>query len=312
MKRKGFLIIILLSVLYSCERFSTDQKYKTKNVIILIIDGARYSETWGDTSSANIPHMKNISRAGVLFTNFYNNGPTYTLAGQSSITTGNYQEINNSGFELPRFPSFFQYWNKKYAGLHPVSKVFASKDKLSALSDCIDSTYSGKYRTSFDCGVNGLGAGSGYRHDSITLRITLNALNGEHPKLVLVCFREPDFSAHKNNWNAYIEGIKNTDNYVFQLWNFLESNTYYKGSTALFITYDHGRHLDNVKDGYISHGDSCDGCRHISLLAFGPDFKKGEVIKINRELIDIPTTIAEILRFPMPTGHGSIMRELFK
>jgi hypothetical protein len=47
-------------------------------------------------------------------------------------------------------------------------------------------------------------------------------------------------------------------------------------------------------------------------LAFGPDFKKGEVIKINRELIDIPATIAMVLKFHMPTGHGNIMSELFK
>lgn len=65
-------------------------------------------------------------------------------------------------------------------------------------------------------------------------------------------------------------------------------------------------------DGFISHGDTCSGCRHISLLALGPDFKTGEVIKTDRELIDIPVTIAEIHRVSMPAGQGNIMYELFK
>lgn len=311
---KAFIIIMLILIFsfYSCERVSSDTEYITKNVIIVVIDGARYSETWGDTSFTNIPNMKLISETGFLYTNFYNNGATYTLPGHTAMTTGNYQEINNTGLEIPEFPALFQYWNKKYMSIYPISRIFGSKDKLSILSDCQDSSYSGYYRPLSDCGVNGVGVGSGYRHDSITLRRTLNTLTVEHPKLVFISFREPDYSAHQNNWQAYIEGIKNTDSYVYQIWSFIEKNTFYKGKTAIFVTNDHGRHLDNVNDGYISHGDTCNGCKHISLLAFGPDFKKGEVIKINRELIDIPATIAEILRFPMPTGHGSIMSELFK
>jgi hypothetical protein len=311
-KIKTFIIILILVFSFSsCERNSIETEYITKNIFLIVIDGARYSETFGDTSFVNIPNLKLISEKGILCTNFYNNGPTYTLSGHTAITTGNYQEINNSGIEIPKFPSIFQYWNKKYISTYPIARIFSSKDKLSVLSDCLDSSFNGYYRPLSDCGVNGMGVGSGYRHDSITLTRTLNSLAVEHSRLILISFREPDFSAHQDNWQEYIEGIRNTDSYVYQIWNFIEKDRYYKGETAMFITNDHGRHLDNVNDGYISHGDTCYGCRHISLLAFGPDFKKGEVIKINRELIDIPATIAEILRFPMPTGQGSIMSELF-
>lgn len=308
---KTFILMILIISFSSCERISFDTEYLTKNIFLIVIDGARYSETFGDTSFKNIPNMKLISERGILYTNFYNQGPTYTLAGHTAMTTGNYQEINNSGLEIPAYPSFFQSWNKNYIGIYSVARIFSSKDKLQVLSDCRDSSFNGYYRPLTDCGVNGMGVGSGYRHDSITLTRTLNSLAIEHSKLILISFREPDFSAHQNNWQEYIEGIKNTDNYVYQIWNFIGKNRYYRGKTAMFITNDHGRHLDNVNDGYISHGDTCSGCRHISLLAIGPDFKKGEVTKINRELIDIPATIAEILRFPMPTGQGSIMSELF-
>jgi hypothetical protein len=306
-----FLAILIFSF-YSCGRISYDREYITNNVIIIVIDGARYSETWGDSTFSNIPKMKLISDGGVFFSNFYNNGPIFTLSGHIAITTGFYQEIDNMGNEIPEFPSLFQYWNKEYSGIYPISRIITSKDKLSVLSDCIDSSYNGFYRPLMDCGVNGMGIGSGYRHDSITLGRTLDVLAVEHPKLVLLSFREPDYSAHLENWQLYIEGIRNTDNYVSQIWEFLKRNRYYQGKTALFVTNDHGRHLDGVSNGFISHGDTCDGCKHISLLAIGPDFKRGESLKTDRELIDIPATIAEILKFSMPTGQGNIMNELFK
>jgi predicted AlkP superfamily pyrophosphatase or phosphodiesterase len=83
-------------------------------VIVLIIDGPRFTETFGDTSYQYIPHLaKDLAPNGVLVTNFWNNGPTYTNAGHTAITTGNYQHISNVGFELPKKPSMFQYFLKE-------------------------------------------------------------------------------------------------------------------------------------------------------------------------------------------------------
>ncbi|MFZ4059412.1 MAG: hypothetical protein ACOYKE_14815, partial [Ferruginibacter sp.] len=86
MKRHSFLFLIFLIILtaFSCKKESIPDKYKTENVIIIVIDGARYSETWGDTLHQYIPFFSNeISKKGIVNTNFYNNGPTYTLAGHS-------------------------------------------------------------------------------------------------------------------------------------------------------------------------------------------------------------------------------------
>lgn len=309
MRLHTLIIVIPLVLIYSCENVSTHQEYKTKNVIIIVIDGPRYSETWGDTNRKHIPNMIKISDTGVLFSSFYNNGATYTIPGYISITTGNNQNINDLGLVTPDLPSIFQYWNKKYAGIYPVSRIIASKYKLSVLSDCMDSSYKANYMPLSDCGE---ATGTGYRDDSITLDIALKVLADKKPRLTLIGFAEPDYSAHQNNWPKYIKGIESTDRYVSRIWDFIKSDINYKGTTSLFITNDHGRHLDGIADGFISHGDTCNGCRHISLLAFGPDFKAGEILNVNRELIDIPATIAEILRFSMPGGHGNIMYELFK
>ena len=92
-----------------------------------------------------------------------------------------------------------------------------------------------------------------------------------------------------------------------------ESNSpHYKDKTALFITNDHGRHLNDVQDGFISHGDDCSGCRKISLLAIGPDFKKGKVVNAVHSQIDIPVTVGEIMGFSATNAKGEILSGLLK
>jgi hypothetical protein len=57
-------------------------KDTTENSIIVVMDGPRYSETWGDTSHQYIPHMFNdMAPFGVVYSNFRNRGETNTTSG---------------------------------------------------------------------------------------------------------------------------------------------------------------------------------------------------------------------------------------
>jgi len=290
---------------------TSHSNFETENVIIVVIDGPRYSETWGDPLRLNIPRTKNdLAPIGVVCSQFYNNGKTNTNNGHSALTTGHYHNINNTGLEKPYYPSIFQYFRYMRNGNKSDSWIIASKDKLHVLSDCSYQSWEGKYNPSFNCGVNENGQG-GYRHDSITYNKAISIFSSDHPKLALINFREPDFSGHKNDWNAYIQGIKDTDEYIYQLWNFIQNDSVYANKTTLIITNDHGRHLDGIANGFISHGDDCMGCKKINFLALGPDFKQGVVTETPAELIDISTTISYLLSYSMPTSEGRIMHELF-
>ncbi|MBO6534136.1 alkaline phosphatase family protein [Allomuricauda sp.] len=309
--KKILMLFFWGTMVFSCEKENLRPKYLTENIIVVVIDGARFSETWGDSTHQYIPRLyKEISKSGIINTEFYNNGPTYTLSGHTSITTGNYQEIDNTGKELPKYPSVFQYWNEKKPDGNSKSWIIASKDKLEVLSNCSQFSYHDKFNASTDCGVDGLG--SGYREDSITYNNFIKLLNNSRPNLVLVNFREPDYSGHSGNWEDYIEGIRTTDEYLYKIWNYIQESDFYKGKTSLFVTNDHGRHLDDVSNGFISHGDDCLGCRHINFFAYGPDFKENVVLNKKRELIDISATISEIMDFEMEFGQGEVMYELFK
>jgi hypothetical protein len=79
---------VILTSSFDFNKLSDDQtvKYNTEYVIVLIIDGPRFTETFGDSTYQYIPHLGNeLKREGVLLTNFRNNGPTYTISGHSAI-----------------------------------------------------------------------------------------------------------------------------------------------------------------------------------------------------------------------------------
>lgn len=286
--------------------------YTTRHIVILVIDGPRYSETWGDPSHKYIPQMsKNLAPEGIINESFYNTGFTYTNAGHTAITTGLHQNISNgSKKEHPKRPSFFQYFLKESGLPREKAWLITSKDKLEALANTKDKDWENKFLPSHDCGISG--HKTGYRDDAVTLDSVIIHLKEHHPVLTLINFKEPDASGHANNWEGYLQGIKDTDEYAYRIWQFLQNDSVYKNSTTFIVTNDHGRHNDGWKDGFVSHGDNCDGCRHINFFAAGPDFKKGVIISEKYDQRDIPVTVAELLHFSMPTADGKVMWELFK
>lgn len=311
--RSSKLLFISYFLVLSTSIFAQNQttpKYKTENVLVLIMDGPRYTETWGDSTHQYIPHMANdMAQHGVIYTGFRNNGPTYTNAGHTALVTGIYQSINNVGIEFPKNPSMFQYWLKATGRPKKAAYVIASKDKLAILTDCKDKKWKGQFRPQSDCGHNGLH--SGYRLDSETYERSIEIFNRDKPNLVLVNFRQPDSWGHAGNWEKYLSTMKETDAFIYKIFQYIQSDPNYKDKTTIFVTNDHGRHLDGHKDGFVSHGDNCEGCRKINCFAYGPDFKKGVITDVAREQIDIPVTIGELLGFKIENSAGQVMKELF-
>ncbi|MEJ8755938.1 sulfatase-like hydrolase/transferase [Pontibacter sp. H259] len=307
-------ITLLLATLLSVPGMAGPPKpkvkpLKTKNIIIVVIDGVRHSETWG-TTPGNIPNLSGrLKGRGVYFSNFLNDAFTYTNSGHAAITTGINQEIDNYGSQLPAKPSLFQEWLKQTGKPSTAAWIVSSKDKLYILGNTADSLWQNKYMPSLNCGNDG--PGTGYRPDSLTLLAAKKVLETNRPNLMLINFMEPDGYAHAANWPHYIRGIVRDDRYVQQLYEFLRKNKYYKKNTTLLITTDHGRHLEGINGGWIDHGDNCEGCQKIFLLAIGPDFKKGSEVTTKHTLVDISATVAKMMGFEFEQSQGQVMRELF-
>jgi hypothetical protein len=312
------VLVPLIPIIFSF-RLDTSEKdtlkkertYQTEYVIILVIDGPRLSETFGDSTRQYIPNLSGVlGPQGVVVPTFRNNGPTYTNAGHTALTTGVYQRIKNNGLELPRNPSMFQYFLKEKGYDSTQAWVIASKGKLDILSNTKHCDWHNKFNPCAFCGTNGKGIG--YTSDKYTWRDAQVILKKHHPKLVLINLLEVDVKGHQNNWEGYLQGIRNTDKTALELWNLIQADEIYKDKTTLFITNDHGRHLTGKKNGFVNHGCGCEGCRQIYLVALGPDFKKNTVLTNPYEQIDLSSTIAEMLHFSFPVSQGKVMTELFK
>lgn len=301
---------MLFFILLGCNKeeamveVGSDRNFITENVVVVVIDGPRWSETWGDAQSQFIPNMRNqMAPRGVFNENFHNWGVTRTVPGHTAILTGVYEDINNAGHEFPANPSFLQTWLKSSKSNPNKAWIVSAKTKIGSLGNSLDI----KWRNSFLPAVDAI-----YHEDIWTFDRIKYCLSNYHPKLLFINLSGPDKRGHEGRWNAYLRAIRETDSMVFQLQKILDTDTFYAGKTTFIVTNDHGRHLDGIADGFISHGDHCSGCTHINFFASGPDIKENVILNVAREQIDIAPTIGYLLGFEMENSKGQVMKELFK
>lgn len=285
-----------------------NNKDSTENVIVLVIDGPRYTDTWGAVGTPLIPNRKALSKEGAICASFYNNGLTLTISGHTAIATGIYETLNNTGAQTPTYPSFMQAWRKEFNQPQEKAWVIATKDKVEVIKNCTEPKWKDTFNPLANCGKEGLG--TGYRDDVTTLAIAKEILTTFTPNLMLINFKEPDTAGHSGDSLAYVYGIEVTDNYTLQLWDFIQTNKRYRNKTTLIITNDHGRHSAGHLDGFKSHGDNCTGCKQIELMVLGPEFKKNHISTTSYSQIDIAPTIGYLLGFKMPFGNGKVMKDL--
>lgn len=282
--------LILAASLAVCEQ----------HVIIVVMDGVRYSESLG-AKETYMPHVWNDLRPqGAIFTNFRNEGWTITCPGFSSILTGNWQHIANDGSQPFSDPTIFEAYRKATGAPEQSCLVVSGKAKLHVLTHSTDTAYGEQDGASFVSNKTG---------DNLeTYKNLLADMQAFHPHLVIVNLAETDLLGHAGKWEEYLAAIRQADSLLEDLWNVIQSDPVYKNTTTLFVTNDHGRH-DDQHGGFKNHGDSCEGCRHIMLLALGPRFQAGSVVTDTAYQVDIAPTAAELLEFPFGNVTGkSLLR----
>jgi hypothetical protein len=274
---------------------------RTRHVVIVVLDGVRYTESLGDSSHRFVPVIwKHLRPAGVMYTRFYNDGLTETNPGHSSILSGTWQFIANDGSELPHSPTVFEYARKQFR--MPVDQhwVVPGKTKLGVLA----------YSDHPD-GGSGYGASvflpSAQLEDAEVWENLKSILFVIHPQITLVNFPSTDRAAHLGSWESYTGALRSVDSLLGVLRDQVEADPVLKGRTTLIITNDHGRHRDDVADGFVGHGDSCDGCRHIMCLVVGPDTPAGAVDSTRWGQTDIAPTVGSLLGISMPFVTGRTM-----
>jgi hypothetical protein len=290
MTKRIYIIQLTVFALY-CALYG----YSTQNVHIVIIDGARYSETFGDSTHQNIPYIWNrLKPKSTICTRFYNDRLTYTAAGHASIISGVWQNIPNDDSQRLTTPTLFEYFRKENNLEATDNFVILGKDKLHILSSSMYPEYGEKFGASVQTST------SPYS-DTIAWQNFKRVLTTYHPRLTITNLPQVDYSGHNTTWKEYLRSIRYADSIINEMWSLIQNDSFYKNKTTLIVTNDHGRHLSD----WSSHGDDCDGCRHIMLMILGPDSKAGDVDSVRRTQIDIAPTVGELLNFSTPLCKGT-------
>jgi len=175
-------------------------EFKTKYVFILVIDGPRYTETYGEPTCKYSPLLcDSLKKEGTFYAQFKNNGPTFTVPGHAAIVTGNYQRISNAGTALPKHPNIFQYFLKSKGLDSTAAYVVASKGKLDVLVNTKHKRWHNQYLAGTYCGPNGNGLGYG-RDDKTFAKVTELVNRKNPPQLMLINLLAVDVYGHANNW----------------------------------------------------------------------------------------------------------------
>ena len=288
-----------------------DNGLKTENVVIVVIDGVRFSESGGDNTRAYCPNIYGpLADNGVVLSNFYNDGHTKTVSGHATLLTGKQDVLSNNGSDFPQCPSILQLWLKETQNPPSSAWIVSAKEKLDVLADCASLSWRTTYNPSMDAGKDGLGMET--RSDAKTHERALEIINEHHPNFLVVLYAGPDIHAHEGDWEGYVNGISSSDQYVNELWQLIETDRHYSGKTSLFVTNDHGRHLDGIAEGFVTHGDDCEGCRHLNMVAYGPDFNKGINIQEQYSMVDFAPTVAKLMNINMLHCDGDAIETIFK
>jgi hypothetical protein len=279
--------------------------YKTENVFLLVMDGVRYVETFGDPKHELIPHMWNDLRPlGTVFTEHWisDEGVTVTRPGHSTMISGTWQTVPNGSARLT-MPTLFDYYRSETK--RPATDcwaIFGKGDYAFAPYSSMPA-YLDKYEPMF---VAGLGENGPEGDDKVCQKI-LDVMATDKPHIVFANFGWTDHAGHTGVEEDYRSAVKHCDELFWKIWQAIQSDPHYKDRTTLILTNDHGRH---TKD-FTSHGDKCEGCQHIMLLVVGPDTPSGKSVSRRVELVDLAPTIGELLGIQTPLAMGSTIPEVF-
>jgi len=300
---KFIKIIVTLLFLFTTQTILAQMP--DRYVVLVIIDGARYSETLGDTSGGFTPKIRQLSAQGAVIDSFFNNGWTITSRGVPAIWSGSWSTPKDT---------FYNGFQTQYATVPTLWEYFRKEHQ----QDSTQAQYIMKYLSSPWLQSFRPDYGPAYwpwyiLSGSSDLQVWQKArtqLQTWHPRLSVIYLADVDHYGHSGVWGDYTQAISVADSIVGMIWNLVQSDPVFKDKTTLLVTNDHGRHSDGVSTGFVGHGDGCQGCRRIMLFGIGAGIKKGVHTSVKRYIPDIVPTIGTLLNFPTPVVSGVSMSEI--
>ena len=105
--------------------------------------------------------------------------------------------------------------------------------------------------------------------DSFVFHAAVEQFHAQRPRAMLCSFLETDYWGHQGRYDFLLDAARRFDDYVRRLWELVQSQPDYAGSTTFVLTTDHGRGSAPVE--WKSHGAAIAGSENIWLAVLGPD-----------------------------------------
>ncbi len=105
------------------------------------------------------------------------------------------------------------------------------------------------------------------RFDAFTAAFALDYLRRERPRLLYVALGDADEWAHAGNYAFVLESLRQADDFLRELWTWLQSQPRYRGRTTLIVTTDHGRGA--TPRDWTDHGPGVEGAQDAWIAVAG-------------------------------------------
>ncbi len=157
------------------------------------------------------------------------------------------------------------------------------------------------------------GPWGGVRLDPFTHHYALEGIKKYKPRVTFISYGETDDWAHDNEYDQYLWSAKQTDAFIKEIWEYVQSDPQYKDKTTLILTTDHGR--GTSKTSWRSHGSDVRGAGEIWLMAIGPDTPASGEMKTEGtwQSAMIARTVFQLLGMDYPDAKAApAIKELIK
>jgi hypothetical protein len=304
---------------------SVAKNAQVKNLFIIVMNGVRYDDAFGDKNHLYIDNIWNKLRPlGTICTRFENSELTFPIPSQMSLLTGVWHVFENPRSEKipPAFPTLFEYWNSARNNSGNSCYFASNNARFEILTRSNRPGFGAVYAPVFEASKEK------DANENAIYEKAMPYIMEKHPSFVYLSLGsgvgggtekeqldhecqikgQKDACGGAELLNLYYESIIAMDAIVYDLWFRIQEEETYKNKTVFLVLSDHGRHTDD----FHGFGDKCRGCRQLYLLVIGPGIKKNFVSKKERTLIDICRTVGALFTMPTPYAKGNVMKELFE
>src|SRR5688500_5272227 len=105
--------------------------------------------------------------------------------------------------------------------------------------------------------------------DSFMHTVAMRHLERRRPRVLFMGYGETDEWQHAGRYDRLLRSTRAVDDYLRELWTFLQSHPDYRGRTTLMLTTDHGR--GRTARDWTNHGRDVAGAEEMWLAVIGPD-----------------------------------------